>query len=162
MATVDTLARAAGGMGEPGRRPYFVEVEIDLAAAATGKGSALAAADTIGAITVDEDTLVLACGAEITEAPAGGTAATFDLGTDVDPDGMVAGATLTGASLGDYTQAAGATMPFTVDAGNVIDITLGGTTPDTSGKLRVFALLYTIDSVGGDKQADEVVRDQLA
>ena len=52
MATVTTLAKAAGGRGNPSKKPYMVEVEIDLAAAATAKGSALAAADVIEAISV--------------------------------------------------------------------------------------------------------------
>ena len=43
MATVTTLAKAAGGKGNPGNKPYMVEKEIDLAAAATAwsRGSGL-------------------------------------------------------------------------------------------------------------------------
>ena len=52
MATVTSLVRAAGGAGNPGAKPYLVQQEIDFAAAATAKGTALAAADVITAITV--------------------------------------------------------------------------------------------------------------
>jgi hypothetical protein len=72
MATVTTLSKAAGGRGNPSNKPYLVEKEIDLAAAATAKGSALAAADIIEAITVGANTMVMAAGMECTTTPSGG------------------------------------------------------------------------------------------
>lgn len=163
MATVTSLARAEGGRGNPGRKPYLVEVEIDLAAAATAKGSALAANDVIECITVGANTAVLFAGAEVTTAPAGGTACTADLGiTGGDVDAFVDGMTVTGASAGDYAALANTAVPIVVTASDTIDLLLLGTTPDTSGKIRVYACLMDVDGIGGDKAADEVDRDQLA
>jgi hypothetical protein len=51
MATVTTLAGGATAGRTAGSVPYLVSVEIDLAAAATAKGTALAAADIIEAST---------------------------------------------------------------------------------------------------------------
>ena len=163
MATVTTLAKAEGGKGNPNRKPYLVEVEIDLAAAATAKGSALAANDIIEAITVGANTVVMFAGMEITEAPAGGTSGSADLGiTGGDVDAFVDGFTLTGGSVGDYATLANTAAPILVTTSDTIDMLLLGTTPDTSGKVRVYALLMDVDGLGGDKAADEVVRDQLA
>lgn len=163
MATVSSLAKAVGGKGNPGRKPYFVEVEIDLAAAATAKGSALAANDIIQAITVGTNTAVMFAGMEITAAPAGGTSCTADLGiTGGDVDAFVDGFTITGGSAGDYATLANTAAPIIVATSDTIDVLLLGTTPDTSGKIRVFAYLMDVDSVGTSRAADEVVRDVLA
>lgn len=163
MATVTTLVKAEGGKGNPGRKPYMVEVEIDLAAAATAKGSALAANDVIEAITVGANTVVMFAGAEVTSAPAGGTSCTADIGiTGGDVDAFVDGMTITGASAGDYATLANTATPILVTTSDTIDVLLLGTTPDTSGKIRVYAVLMDVDGLGGDKSADEVVRDQLA
>lgn len=163
MATVTTLARAVGGNGNPGKKPYFVEVEIDLAAAATAKGSALAAADVIECISVPANAAVLWAGMEVTAAPAGGTAATAALGvTGGDVDAFAAAYTITGAAAGAYAPMASTACPIAFGTADTIDILLAGTTPDTSGKIRVFAHMMDIDSVGGDKAADEVDRDTLA
>lgn len=163
MATVTTLSRAAGGRGNPGNKPYLVEVEIDLAAAATAKGSALAANDVIEAITVGANTVVMFAGAEITTAPSGGTGASFDLGiTGGDVDAFVDGMTLTGASAGAYGTLANTATPILVTTSDTIDMLLLGTTPDTAGKVRVYACLMDVDSVGSSKEADEVARDYLA
>jgi hypothetical protein len=163
MATITTLARPEGGKGNPSRKPYLVEVEIDLAAAATAKGSALAAADVIEAITVGTNTAVMFAGIEVITAPAGGTAGSVDLGvTGGDVDAFVDGFTITGASAGAYAPMANTAVPIILGAGDTIDALLLGTTPDTSGKLRVFAYLMDIDGLGGVKSADEVDRDTLA
>ena len=79
MATVTTLAKAVGGTGNPGRKPYFVEVEIDLAAAATAKGGPLAANDVIECISVSAGTAILFAGTEVITAPAGGTQNTHEI-----------------------------------------------------------------------------------
>ena len=163
MATVSTLAKAEGGKGNPGRKPYMVEVEIDLAEAATAKGSALAANDIIQAITVGKNTVVMFAGMEITDAPAGGTGASIDLGiTGGDVDAFVDGFTLTGGSAGDYATLANTATPILVTASDTIDMLLLGTTPDTSGTVRVYACLMDVDGFGGDKAANEVDRDVLA
>ena len=161
MATVTTLAKAAGGRGNPSKKPYMVEVEIDLAAAATAKGSALAAADVIQCITVDANTAVMFAGAEITVAPTGGSGATFDLGiTGGDVDAFVDGMAITSAAAGTYSTLANTACPI-ITGSDTIDMLLIGTTPDTAGKIRVFALLMDVDSMGA-QAADEVDRDLLA
>lgn len=163
MATVTTLAKAAGGRGNPGRKPYMVEVEIDLAAAATAKGSALAANDIIQAITVGANTVVMFAGMEIITAPAGGTGCTADLGiTGGDVDAFVDGFTVTGASAGSYATLANTACPILVTTSDTIDMLLLGTTPDTSGVIRVYAVLMDVDGMGSSKAAAEVDRDVLA
>lgn len=163
MATVSSLVKAEGGLGNPGRSPYYVEVELDLAAAATAKGSALAANDIIQAITVGANTAILFVGAEITAAPAGGDTCTADIGiTGGNVDAFVDGMTITGASAGDYATLANTAVPIVVTTSDTIDVLLLGTTPDTSGKIRVYALLMNVDGQGGDKSAAIVDRDLLA
>jgi len=162
MATVTTLAKAVGGKGNPSRKPYLVEVEIDLAAAATAKGSALAAGDIIQAITVSPGNAVLFAGTEIKTAPAGGTAGTFDLGiTGGNVDAFVDGGAITGAAVGAYSVMANTAVPVVFGAGDTIDMLLIGTTPDTSGIIRVYAMLMDVTATG-IKGASEVDRDTLA
>ena len=163
MATVTSLAKAAGGRGNPSSKPYLVEVEIDLAAAATAKGSALAAADVIEAITVGANTVVMSAGAEITAAPAGGNGCTFDLGiTGGDVDAFVDGMTVTGASVGDYAFKAGQTPVLIGGTSDTIDIEIQAMTGTTTGgKLRMFAVVMNVDDQG-DLAANEVDRDTLA
>ena len=163
MATVTTLAKAAGGRGNPSKKPYMVEVTIDLAAAATAKGSALAAADVIECISVGANTVVMFAGTEITTAPTGGNGCTIDLGiTGGDVDAFVDGATITGESAGSYGTLVNTACPILVTTADTIDMLLIGTTPDTAGKIRVYAMLMDVDSVGSSKAADEVDRDLLA
>lgn len=163
MATVTTLARA-GGKGNPGRKPYFVEVEIDMAEAATAKGSALAAADVIEAISVGEETVVMFAGMECTATPAGGTGTVLDLGiTGNDPDRFVDGFAFDSASAGDYATQANTGVPLPVSTADTIDILIqAATTASTSGKVRVYALLMDVGDVGPFKGANEVDRDKLA
>ena len=163
MATVTTLAKAVGGTGNPGRKPYFVEVEIDLAAAATAKGSALAATDVIECISVSAGTAILFAGTEVITAPAGGTAGTFDLGiTGGDVDAFVDGGAITSAAAGTYAALANTAVPIVASAADTIDMLLIGTTPDTSGVIRVYAMLVDVDGTGSSKAAAEVDRDTLA
>ena len=145
--TVITLAKAAGGRGNPSK-VYMVEVEIDLAAAATAKGSALAAADVIG-ISVGANTVVMFAGAEITTAPSGGNGCTFDLGITGDVDAFVDGMTATGASAGDW-YAGKHCVSILVTTADTIDMLLIGTTPDT---VNSYACL--MDVVVGAQAADE-------
>jgi len=62
MATVTTLSSAARGSDARGRAPYLVQNSIDFSAAVTAKGTALAAADIIEAITVPANTMILDAG----------------------------------------------------------------------------------------------------
>jgi hypothetical protein len=163
MATVSSLAKAVGNAGNPGKKPYFVEVEIDLAAAATAKGSALVATDVIEAITVPAGHAVMFAGMEVVTAPAGGTAATVALGiTGGDVDAFAAAYTITGAAAGAYAPMASTACPIAFASSDTIDMLLAGTTIDTSGVIRVYAYMMDIDGMGGSKAAAEVDRDTLA
>jgi hypothetical protein len=163
MATVSTLARAVGGKGNPGRKVYVVEKEIDLAAAATAKGSALAAADIIQAITVPAGALIVNAGMECTATPAGGTGTVLDLGvTGVDVDVFVDGFAFDSATAGDYAQNAAAFQPVVIGTEDTIDVLIqAASTVSTSGKVRVWAVLVDVSEIGVTEGAI-ADRDQLA
>lgn len=162
MAEVTTLS-ASGFMGNPNIREYTMEVTIDLAAAATAKGSALVATDTINALTIPAGTAVLFAGMECTETPAGGTGTVLDLGVKGgDTDAFVDGFAYDSATAGDYAAMANSAVPIAFGAAGVVDVLIqAAITVSTSGKVRVFARCIDIDGIG-DRSADEVVRDQLA
>jgi hypothetical protein len=162
MATVTTLAGGASAGRTVGSVPYLVDKNIDFAAAATAKGSALAAADVIECISVPVNTVILNAGMEITTLLAGeSNDTTFDLGTGVDADNFVDGFDADAAAAGAYAQNAAAFQPLVVGAtADTIDITIAtATTAPTSGVVRVWAVLMNVDGRIG---ADEVDRDQLA
>jgi hypothetical protein len=162
MATVTTLAGGSVDGFTAGRMPYFKEVLVDFAAAATAKGSALAAADVIEAISVPANTMILNAGFEIITV-AGGESNdnTLDLGTGADADVFVDGFDLDAAAAGAYAQNAAAFQPLVVGGtADTIDLTIvTATTAPTSGVVRVFAVLMDIDA---RKTAAEVDRDTLA
>ena len=161
MATVTTISGGSVDGFTAGRMPYFKEVLIDFAAAATAKGSALAAADVIEAIKVPANTMILNAGLEVITV-AGGESSdnTLDLGTGVDADNFVDGFDLDAAAAGAYAQNAAAFQPIICGAADTIDLTIAtATTAPTSGVVRVFAVLMDID---GRKTATEVDRDVLA
>ena len=146
-----------------GSLPYFVDVEIDFAAAATAKGSALAATDVIECISVPANTLILNAGFEVITA-AGGESAdnAWDLGvTGIDADAFVDGFDGDAAAAGDYAQNAAAYQPIVIGGtADTIDLLIqAATTAPTSGVVRVWAVLMDVDARTG---ADEVDRDQLA
>ena len=68
--------------------------------------------------------------------------------------------TITSATAGTYSTLANTACPIITGA-DTIDMLLIGTTPDTAGKIRVFACLMDVDSMG-TQAADEVDRDLLA
>jgi len=162
MATVTTLAGGSVDGFTAGRMPYFKEVLIDFAAAATAKASALAAADVIEAISVPTNTMILNAGFEIITV-AGGESNdnTLDLGTGADADVFVDGFDLDAAAAGAYAQNAAAFQPLVVGGtADTIDLTIAtATTAPTSGVVRVWAVLMDIDA---RKTAAEVDRDTLA
>lgn len=134
--------------------PYLVEFNLNLATAATSKGSALAAADVIQTIDLPAHTLVLAAGFEVTSVMTGtSTDATVDLGvTGIDPDAYVDGFDLDGAAVGTYPQQPAAYQPIviggTADTLDLLIATQTGTI--TGGVLRVFAVLQDVkDRVDG-------------
>lgn len=162
MATVTTLAGGSVDGFTAGRMPYFKEVLIDFAAAATAKGSALAAADVIEAISVPANTMIINAGLEvITVAGGESNDTTVDLGvTTTEPDIFVDGYDLDAASAGAYAQNAAAYQPLVIGSADTIDLLIAtATTAPTSGVVRVWAVLMDID---GRKTAAEVDRDVLA
>lgn len=162
MATVTTLAGGKVDGFTAGRMPYFKEVLIDFAAAATAKGSALAAADVIEAISVPANTIILNAGLEVVTV-AGGESndTTVDLGvTTTEPDIFIDGFDLDAAAAGAYAQNAAAFQPLVIGTADTIDLLIAtATTAPTSGVVRVFAILMDIDA---RKTAAEVDRDVLA
>jgi len=163
MATVTTLSSSARGSSPRGRTPYLVQNSIDFGAAATAKGTALAAADIIEAITVGANTMVMAAGMECTTAPSGGTGTVLDLGiTGGDVDAFVDGFAYDSASAGDYATLANTACPILVKTSDTIDVLIqAATTVSTAGKVRVYAVLMDVDGLG-EMSADEVARDALA
>lgn len=163
MATVTTLAAGATAGRTVGSVPYLVDMTLDFAAAATAKGSALAASDVIECISVPANTCILNAGMEVITA-AGGESSdnAWDLGiTGVDADVFVDGFDGDAAAAGDYAQNAAAFQPVVIGAtADTIDFLIqAATTAPTSGKVRVWAVLMNVD---GRIAADEVDRDQLA
>jgi hypothetical protein len=150
MATID-LSNGLGGAPRPVRSltnmPYFVEKTIDFAAAATAKGTALAAADVIEVIDVPAGTMVLNAGLQvITVATGESNDTTVDLGiTTTDPDCFVDGFDLDAAAAGAYAQNAAAFQPLIVGAADTIDLLITtATTAPTGGTVRVWAVLCDI------------------
>jgi len=162
MATVTTLAGGAGAYSTAGRSVQVADVMIDFAAAATAKGSALAAADIIEAVNIPAGSVVLTAGMEVITALGGESVDTrLLLGvTGGDVDAFVASWDATAATAGTYAPAA-ATVPVVFGSADTIDIEIdAATTAPTSGKVRVYAVFVPID--GRAMEADEVDRDQLA
>ena len=159
MATID-LSNGLGGAPRPVRSltnmPYFVEKTIYFAAAATAKGSALAADDVIEVIDVPAGTMVLNAGLQvITVATGESNDTTVDLGiTTTEPDIFVDGFDLDAAAAGAYAQNAAAYQPLVVGTADTIDLLIAtATTAPTGGTVRVWALMCDI----GAKPAPGIV-----
>ena len=162
MATITTLAGAASAGRTVGAVPYLVDVTVDFAAAATAKGSALAAADVIECINVPANTLILNAGLEVITVLGGeSNDTTFDLGvTTTEPDNFVDGFDADAAAAGAYAQNAAAYQPLVIGTADTIDLLIAtATTAPTSGEVRVWAVLMNID---GRPARASVDREQLA
>ena len=162
MATITTLAGGASAGRTAGAVPYLVDVTVDFAAAATAKGSALAAADIIECISVPANTLILNAGIEVITVLGGeSNDTTFDLGvTTTEPDNFVDGFDADAAAAGAYAQNAAAYQPLVIGTADTIDLLIAtATTAPTSGEVRVWAVLMNIDGRPARATAD---REQLA
>ena len=166
MATISTLSNAVGAGTHPSRgvrqMPYVVENIIDLAAAVTAKGSALAAADVIEALQIPAQSVVLAAGFEIISAVTG--SCTVSLGvTGVTAAAYVSAFGVTGSlAVGDYATPATAGYPIVTKAADTLDLLLvTETTTLSAGKIRVFAVICDIVD-RRDNSGLSVDRDQLA
>ena len=125
----------------------MISVELNAVDLASG-------ANTVA--TLPAQTVILAAGVEVTEALAGATALTFDIGTGADDDEFVAAYAMAGKSAGDVAPS----IPGIAYVGSedTLDLkvdTLTGTA--TAGKLRVWAMVADVDGKG----AAEVARDQV-
>lgn len=135
-----------------GTKVYVVENIIDFADALTAKGSALAAADTIEALTVPAGTFVYMAGLQ-TVAVDDATTLTLDLGfTGGDVDLWVDGYDQAAAAANAYS-AWTATTPIaaqfiggTADTIDLLLATLTGTL--TVGKVRVWAVMCDVSGSG--------------
>lgn len=151
MATISMTTAGVAGC-HPSRNanvkvPYLVEVEIDLADAVTEKGSALAQADVIEAISVPANTMILAGGAYKKTAMTGtSTDLTFDLGiTGGVVDNLINGWDFDGASVDTYATPLGVQEPIIVSAADTIDLLFATQTGTvTGGTMRIFALLLDV------------------
>lgn len=156
------LSTRARGVSNPNRGFYYVQNFIDFAAAATEKGSALAAADVIEAIAVPAGTMIVNAGIQVVTA-AGGESAdnALDLGvTGVDADVFVDGFDLDAAAAGAWTQNPAAYQPIVIGAtADTIDVLIqAATTAPTSGVIRVWAILCDVND-GQDKFGGVAARD---
>ncbi|QIG73094.1 hypothetical protein EVB99_103 [Rhizobium phage RHph_N3_19] len=157
MATITTLSNPTYATGNLAPRvmdnanmAYRVWREIDLAAAATAKGSALAAADVIEALRLPAGTFIVNAGAQKTAAMTGtSTDLTFDIGTAVDADQYVDGWDFDAAAVGSYATPLGVQLGQTLAASDTIDITIATQTGTlTGGKVLVWALVVDLTTEG--------------
>lgn len=166
MATITTLTPRARGVSNPNRGFYYVQNFIDWADAATAKGSALAAADVIEAISVPAGTVIIAAGIQVTSVSTGESAdVTLDLGvTTTEPDNFVDGFDLDAAAAGAYAQAPAAYQPIIIGGtdgatADTLDVLIAtATTAPTGGVIRVWAVLQDITDTG-DKFGGVAARD---
>lgn len=146
MATID-LATKLGANIAPSvdavKRPYnFAEVYIDLAVAATTKGSALAAADIIEAIDLPAGSFVQAAGIEVITAQTGATVMTLDVGvTGIDADAFVDGFDYFAATVGSYAQQPAQYQTIVTGVADTVDVLIATQTgTNTGGVIRVWAI----------------------
>ena len=163
MATVTAQLSTPRGASMRGRQPFMHETSIDFGAAATSKGTALAAADIIQVMTIPANHAVLDAGIEVTIHAGTSTDVALDLGvTGVDPDAFVDGFIPDAEAVGVYSVSAGNGPISAAAADDTLDIliqAMTGTT--TAGVLRVYAVLMDMDALGS-VGAEEVDRDTLA
>lgn len=109
-------------------------------------------AKTVAALPAQS--VVLGAGVEVTEALAGATALTFDLGTGLDDDEFVAAYAMASKSVGDVAPSLpGVAYVGSADTLDITVDTLTGTA--TAGKIRVWALIADVDG----KPAATAARD---
>ena len=125
---------------------YRIWREIDLAAAVTAKGSALAAADVIEALRLPAGVQIINAGAQKTSAMTGtSTDLTFDIGTAVDPDQYVDGWDFDAAAVGSYGTPLGVQLAQNLAVSDTIDITIATMTGTlTGGKVMVWAVIVDL------------------
>lgn len=126
--------------------PYLVERDIDIEKVIEAKGSALADADVIEALSIPKDTVVLMAGIHKT-GPHAGTAASATFTVQVGATAYSAAYDFATGAVGTYSvpvdPSAATWTPVT--AADTVDLALGMATGTlTEGKLRVFALVLDV------------------
>lgn len=152
MATVTTLANPLSANLPPrvmdnSNFAYKISKEIDLAAAVTAKGSALAAADVIEVLRLPAGVVVLAAGARKTAAMTGtSTDLTFDVGiTGGDVDQFVDGWDYDAAAVGAIVSNGVQMPPAVIQTSDTIDILIATQTGTlTGGKVEVWAVIVDV------------------
>lgn len=151
MPTVDLSSRARGSYTHGNRGVYYVQNIIDFAAAATLKGSALAAADVIECLDIPAGTMIVNAGLQVLTVATGESAdTTVDLGvTGVEVDNFVDGFDLDAAAAGAYAQNAAAFQPLIIATADTLDLLIAtATTAPTGGTVRVWAALMDVSNTG--------------
>lgn len=121
------------------RVPYVAEWVIDFAKTTVASG------DVVEALYLPKGTAVLFAGAQVKEASTATGAVTVAIGPGTDPDQYVASLNAKAADGTYGTPAATAGDVFFAAAADTIDITVTG--DPTDGKIRVFAVLTTVEEV---------------
>jgi len=162
MANITAVLEPAMGYGgNPGRRMYMVQNEIDLTANSINPNG-----DTIQAVTIPANHLIVAAGLQVVSSATQntGTDATASLGfTGGDVDEFVATFDIDGAADGAYAPQIAITGMTVSGSDDTLDVLLAGSGASFSaGKIRVYAMLMDVSSTGTSKSANEVDRDFLA
>lgn len=151
MANID-LATGIGAGLHPSqivtsKMPYVVSVTFTWAAAATAKGSAVAAADVVQCIDIPAGTMVLGGSIKKTEAPSGTVSvATLDLGTGAEVDLFVDGFDYFAATVGDWAAPAAAWAPLVNTAADTLDVVVASLTGTlTDGDVTVSAVFVDLE-----------------
>jgi len=152
MATIDLALRPGNGQHPTFagnfRKVYVSQRDLNLATAATTKGSALAAADVIEIIDLPPHSVVLGATVQVTSVMTGtSTDATIDVGvTGIDPDAFVDGMDLDAATLGSYGAQPAAYQPIVIGAtADTLDVLIATQTGTiTGGVLRVTAIIADV------------------
>ena len=152
MATITSLAQAStsttGATKQWKAQPTIYKMTLDLAEAATAKGSALAAADVIECIRIPAGSVVEWAGFLILVASTGGSAdQAVTLGDGVDPNRWVDTFDLDAAVAGDMGAIVIATSnPTQFAASDTVDLVItAATTVGTAGKILVFASIADVN-----------------
>ena len=125
----------------------MISVELEATALSAG-------ANTVA--TLPAQTVILAAGVEVTEALAGASALTFDIGTGLNDDAFVAAYAMAGKAVGAVAPSIAGVAYLTAE--DTLDMTIDTLTGTaTAGKLRVWAMVADVDGKG----AAEVARDQV-
>jgi hypothetical protein len=157
MATVDMATWDGSSLGgvpsfaSAVRHVTVIQREIDLAAAVTAKGSALAQADVIQALNIPAGFTILGGTAQKMTAMTGtSTDTTFDIGiTGVDVDAFVDGWDFDAAAVSSWATPLGVQIGTgTGTAARTVDILIATQTGTiTGGKLRVIVWGVDVSAV---------------